>query len=87
MQGIEEHLQTLGLRPLAVEGLTTGHWVVIDYGAVVVHVFFEPIREVFDLERVWARAPRMSLPEPYRSQARQLRLRDEPHAHARSADG
>jgi len=46
----------------------------LDYGAVVVHIFFEPVRSFYDLERLWARAPRVTLPEPYRSQARDLRL-------------
>ena len=46
----------------------------IDYGDVVVHIFLESVREFYDLERLWARAPVVTLPEPYRSQARDLRL-------------
>ena len=42
----------------------------IDYGDVVVHVFYVPVREFYDLERLWARAPRVELPEPFQSQAR-----------------
>lgn len=73
-QSVEENLGRYGVRPLSIEGCTRGHWVVVDYGDVVVHVFFEPLREFYDLERLWARAPRVSLPEPYSSQARELRL-------------
>ena len=73
-QSIEENLAKLGVRPLSVEGLSGGHWVLLDYGTVVVHIFFEPVRSFYDLERLWARAPRVTLPEPYRSQARDLRL-------------
>jgi ribosome-associated protein len=73
-QGIEENLARLGVRPLSVEGLTGGQWVVMDYGDVIVHIFYEPVREFYDLERLWARAPRVRLPEPYRSQAEDLRL-------------
>ena len=73
-QSIEENLDRLGIRPLSIEGLTRGQWVVLDYGDVVVHVFYEPLREFYDLERLWARAPRVELPEPYNSQARDLRL-------------
>lgn len=73
-QSIEENLGRLGHRALSVEGLSAGQWVLLDFGDVVVHVFFEPVREFYDLERVWARAPRVTLPEPYRSQARDLRL-------------
>ena len=47
---------------------------VLDSGVVVIHVFYEPVREFYDLDRLWARAPRVQLPEPYGSQARDLRL-------------
>ncbi len=73
-QSIEENLGKLGIRPLSVEGLTGGQWVLVDYGSVVVHIFFQPVREYYDLERLWGHAPRLALPEPYRSQARDLRL-------------
>ena len=59
-----------GMRPLAIEGREQGRWVLLDYGDVVVHVFYTPVREFYDLERLWVRAPRVELPEPYQSQAR-----------------
>ena len=73
-QSIEENLQRVGMCPLSIEGLPRGQWVVMDYGDVVVHVFCEPLRDFYDLERLWARAPRVALPEPYCSQARDLRI-------------
>jgi ribosome-associated protein len=73
-QSIEENLGRMKIRPLSVEGYTGGHWAVMDYGDVVIHVFYEPVREFYDLERLWARAPRVRLPEPYSSQVRDLRL-------------
>lgn len=72
--GITENLGRLDVRPQAIEGYGAGQWVLIDFGDVVVHVFYEPVRAFYDLERVWGRAPRVTLPEPYRSQARDLRL-------------
>lgn len=73
-QSIEENLRTLGRKPRTVEGLRTGQWVLLDYGDVVVHIFLESARDFYDLERLWARAPLVTLPEPYRSQARDLQL-------------
>lgn len=69
-EGVQSHLAAGGVRPLSVEGLPHGQWVLMDYGDVVVHVFYVPVREFYDLERLWARAPRVELPEPFQSQAR-----------------
>ncbi len=73
-QSIQENLATLGRKPRTIEGLSIGHWVLMDYGDVVVHIFLESVRAFYDLERLWARAPIVTLPEPYRSQARDLQL-------------
>jgi ribosome-associated protein len=73
-QAIEEAMLRSGHKPLAIEGYQHGHWVVQDFGDVVVHIFFEPVREFYDLERLWAKAPRVHLPEPYATQVRASRL-------------
>jgi len=67
---IDESLRQRGERPLAVEGVPHGQWVLMDYGDVVVHIFYVPVRDFYDLERLWVRAPRVELPEPFQSQAR-----------------
>ena len=67
---IDENLRQRGERPLAVEGVPHGQWVLMDYGDVVVHIFYVPVREFYNLERLWVRAPRVELPEPFQSQAR-----------------
>lgn len=77
VQGVEENLARFGLRPASVEGVQHAQWAVADYGDVVVHVFNEPVRAFYDLERLWMRAPRVHLPEPYSTQARDLRLAGE----------
>ncbi|MGH8012317.1 MAG: ribosome silencing factor [Candidatus Binataceae bacterium] len=74
-RGIEEHMDHAKARPLSIEGLKHGHWVVMDYDDVVVHIFFEPSREFYRLEANWTDAHEVPLPEPYRSQARDLTLR------------
>ena len=68
--GVQRHLAAQGERPISVEGLPRAQWALLDYGDVVVHVFYVPVRQFYDLERLWARAPRVELPEPFQSQAR-----------------
>ncbi len=60
-QGIEEALKKKGIRPLGQEGITGGRWILLDYGEVVVHIFLEPVRGVYDLEGLWIDAPRIDL--------------------------
>lgn len=59
---IEELLRS-GARPLSVEGYEDGQWVLVDCGDVVVHIFYEPTREFYDIESLWMRAKRLSLAE------------------------
>ncbi len=52
---IQRGLREKGLRPLHREGTGPGGWILLDYGAVVVHVFDRETRERYDLERLWSR--------------------------------
>jgi len=45
--------------PRSVEGLHDAHWVLMDYGDLVVHVFLDETRDYYQLERLWADAPRL----------------------------
>lgn len=56
-----EELAKYGASPVAIEGVEKGHWVLVDFGEVVLHVFYEPAREHYDVESLWVRAPRVSL--------------------------
>ncbi len=57
-QNIYERLRELGAKPIGMEGEETGAWILIDTGDLVVHVFDEQTRSYYDLERLWADAPR-----------------------------
>jgi ribosome-associated protein len=46
--------------PRAVEGLDDASWVLMDFGDVIVHVFLAETRAYYDLERLWADAPRVA---------------------------
>lgn len=50
---IEEDLKQKGLKPRGVEGLGYSHWVLLDYGDIIVHVFETETRAYYDLERLW----------------------------------
>jgi ribosome-associated protein len=49
--------------PHAVDGYPMSHWIVIDYGDVVVHIFHAGKRGFYSLEDLWSDAPRLKLPE------------------------
>jgi ribosome-associated protein len=42
-----------------VEGQKEGHWILLDYGHVIIHVFYEPVRSFYDLEGLWIDAKRI----------------------------
>ena len=60
-QYVEEALAAAGVKPLGVEGLQEGNWVLLDYNDVVVHIFIQALRDFYDLEGLWAEAPRLTL--------------------------
>jgi ribosome-associated protein len=61
---VAEALKSAGHAPLSVEGERGGQWTLIDYGDVVIHVFFHPAREYYDLEGLWSDAPQVPLQVP-----------------------
>jgi ribosome-associated protein len=61
-QGIEEALKKQGVRPVALEGVSHGNWVLMDFGDVVVHVFQDEQRRLYDIEGLWLDARRLPVP-------------------------
>lgn len=51
-------------KPLGVEGLADGRWVLMDLNDVIVHIFQPDVREHYDLERLWSDAPRVAVDLP-----------------------
>ena len=66
--GLVEAFAAEGIRPIGIEGQKTGQWTLIDFGDVIVHVFYHPLREFYDLEGLWHDAPRVELTVPAESQ-------------------
>jgi ribosome-associated protein len=54
--GIVEGLREIGVRPLGREGTPDSHWILIDFGSVIVHVFTPPERDFYQLEKHWSEA-------------------------------
>ena len=61
-QGIEDELRKKGKRALSIEGIPAARWVLMDLGDVVVHVFQEEARSLYDIDGLWMDAARLPLP-------------------------
>jgi ribosome-associated protein len=58
---VEGSMKKAGTLPLGIEGEKGGRWVLMDYADIIVHVFYEPVREFYDIERLWSDAPKMEV--------------------------
>lgn len=58
---MQEVLRKEGEKPLGVEGTDYAHWVLLDYGDVIVHVFKAETRAYYELEKFWLDAPRITV--------------------------
>jgi ribosome-associated protein len=65
VRGVMEHR---GWRLLGREGSGNGRWTLLDFGDVVLHVFYHPVREIYDIEGLWIDAPRIQLAVPPEAQ-------------------
>ena len=54
---------SFGLIPVAIDGLETSTWVLIDYGFMFIHIFQEPTRDLYQLEQLWSKARNVDAPE------------------------
>jgi ribosome-associated protein len=76
-QGLVDDAAEAGVKPFAVEGAQRGHWVLMDFSDVIVHVFYQPVRKFYDLDGLWGHAPRAKLPEAYVKLIEQFQIADE----------
>lgn len=51
---VEYQLSQEGIEPNRTEGYNGSNWVILDYGDIVVHVFYKETREYYQLERLWS---------------------------------
>ncbi len=74
-QGVIDELRARGVRPMGVEGMDAGRWVLIDFGDIVVHVFDEAMRGFYDLDGLWGDAPRVPVDSLGRSEGERAETR------------
>jgi ribosome-associated protein len=67
VQAISRHLarrmREKGYKVYGIEGENEGQWILMDYGDLVIHIFFDPVREFYNLEGLWVEAPRIEIDE------------------------
>jgi nicotinate-nucleotide adenylyltransferase len=63
-QVLAEVKRKFGINPLSIEGVREGRWVLVDYGALIVHIFYDFIRQEYKLEELWSEGRPLNLQDP-----------------------
>ncbi|AHZ85598.1 nicotinate (nicotinamide) nucleotide adenylyltransferase [Bdellovibrio bacteriovorus] len=53
------------VHPQSIEGVDEGRWVLVDYGSLIIHVFYDFVRQEYNLENLWREGKDMGLKDPY----------------------
>ena len=61
-EAVEDALKAQGERPLSTEGDSSGNWILLDYGDLIVHVMDEDTRRHFNLEGLWSQGREYEIP-------------------------
>ncbi len=56
---IKEAKDRFGIRPQSTEGIQEGRWIIVDYGSLMIHVFYDFVRNEYKIEDLWAKASRI----------------------------
>lgn len=62
LKAVKEEYNVL---PLSVEGIDEGRWVLIDFGALIIHLFYDFVREEYSIEKLWKEAVEVPLVDPF----------------------
>jgi nicotinate-nucleotide adenylyltransferase len=54
-----------GVHPQSVEGVDEGRWVLVDYGSLIIHLFYDYVRLEYSLENLWREGKDLGLKDPY----------------------
>jgi nicotinate-nucleotide adenylyltransferase len=61
---IQEVKAEFSILPQGVEGMDEGRWVVVDYGSLMIHVFYDYVRNEYSIENLWREAKDLGLRDP-----------------------
>lgn len=61
MRAVKEEFN---IYPQSVEGVGEGRWVVVDYGSLIVHIFYDFVRQEYSIEKLWKEAKDLGLKDP-----------------------
>ncbi|MDM8536833.1 ribosome silencing factor [Desulfobacterales bacterium HSG17] len=92
---IQKELKGYEIKPLSIEGIKEGQWVLLDYGHIIIHVFYDTVRSFYNLEGLWTDAPRIKTPamleyeisQPEISQPDKDQIKEEPEEEEESEQG
>ncbi|MBF0301736.1 MAG: ribosome silencing factor [Desulfamplus sp.] len=62
-ENIHTNMKKAGNMPLGVEGMQEGTWALLDFGDVIIHIFNKETRDFYNIEGLWADAPRVDTSE------------------------
>ncbi len=62
---LDAALRNNGQEIISVEGLNDAEWILLDAGDVIVHLFLDTSRDIFDLDTLWKNYPQVQIPEEY----------------------
>lgn len=62
-ENVEKKLEEAGIKLLRREGFSEGRWILLDFAAIIVHIFQKDERELYNLERLWGDAPQIPVAE------------------------
>jgi ribosome-associated protein len=62
-QYLIKYLKDLKIKAIGMEGVKEGDWALLDYGDIIIHIFGSQEKDFYDLEGLWADAPKIDLSE------------------------
>ena len=70
---VVKDLKNIGEKPTCVDGYDQAEWILVDYGSVILHVFFEPKRQYYSFDELWSEAKELDLGPELNSQIKKFK--------------